>query len=80
MFDIETDRKNDVRKMDINEDDVCHITNLDETGWYCGAPWMPVEGGGASCGEYRGLAVCATCGKPTCPVCAKMEALDALLD
>lgn len=43
----------------------------------CGAPYVTADG---SCGDYEGEAICPTCGNPTCPRCAQLEAFEQELE
>lgn len=59
----------------IGDMEFCHVTPWDSDEVYCGDErvsqndtWCP--------GEYNGEAICDACGRPTCPRCAQLSALD----
>lgn len=54
----------------------CHVTPPDSEKPYCG--WTVITG--VCPGGYKGEAICTSCGYPTCPRCAQLEALDMVLE
>lgn len=49
-----------------------YISDTDERN-LCGSP---ITGKGSHATEYDGEAICSECGKPTCPRCAQLSALE----
>lgn len=58
----------------------CHIGTDDETGWLCGGYGTGSTPLLLTCSEYNDEAICPDCGKPTCPRCAQLEALQTNLE
>lgn len=61
----------------IKDMEFCHIRTIDQTAWLCGPPTTGDKG--PTCIDYDGEAICPTCGNPTCPRCAQLEALEVEL-
>jgi hypothetical protein len=56
----------------------CHIYSYDdEITALCGFSDGP---GQITCKVYDGEAICPTCGNPTCPRCAQLEAIEYVLE
>lgn len=65
-------------KFSFSEEDFCHILVGNDREAYCGYLHNPAQ---TRCDDYKGEAICSTCGLPTCPICSTMEELELnLLD
>ena len=58
-------------------DEFCHIVDQSLRRYYCG---RPCHDRGMKCKVYEGEAICPSCGKPTCPICATQSSLNARLE
>lgn len=72
-----TDTQADAVPKWMEEIDFCHIDDGSGKRTYCDAWDVGVD---EWCdGEYDGEAVCPSCGSPTCPRCAQLEAIECSL-
>lgn len=62
----------------IGPDEVCHLLPVDGETAFCGYHVPEAE----MCGFYYSVppALCPGCGLPICPLCVRLDALDAALE